>query len=113
MRSILFVLALCASGCDSQAPEPPPPAPKPVAPMYGIRTMQLSETGTSHITYESRHSTGSIEIKPGIRIGYAVGHKDTIKKMADWDSVGNISVMALQGAKAALAVPESCSFMSM
>ena len=43
----------------------------------------------------------------GIRIGYAIGHRDTIKKMADWDAVGNISVMALQGAKAALAVPDS------
>ena len=43
----------------------------------------------------------------GIRIGYAIGHKDTIAKMGDWDSVGDISVMALQGAKAALAVPDS------
>jgi histidinol-phosphate aminotransferase len=43
----------------------------------------------------------------GIRIGYAIGHKDTIAKMANWDGVGNISVMALQGAKAALAVPDS------
>jgi histidinol-phosphate aminotransferase len=43
----------------------------------------------------------------GIRIGYAVGHKDTIAKMANWDAVGNISVMALQGAKAALAVPDT------
>ena len=43
----------------------------------------------------------------GLRIGYAIGHKDTIAKMANWDNVGNISVMALQGAKAALAVPEA------
>ena len=43
----------------------------------------------------------------GIRMGYAIGHKDTIAKMAAWDAVGNISVMALQGAKAALAVPDS------
>jgi histidinol-phosphate aminotransferase len=43
----------------------------------------------------------------GIRIGYAIGHKDTIKKMGDWDGISNISVMALQGAKAALAVPDS------
>jgi histidinol-phosphate aminotransferase len=43
----------------------------------------------------------------GIRIGYAIGHKDTIAKMADWDAIGNISVMALQGAKAALAVPDT------
>ena len=43
----------------------------------------------------------------GLRIGYAIGHKDTIAKMAAWDGVGNISVMGLQGAKAALAVPDS------
>jgi histidinol-phosphate aminotransferase len=43
----------------------------------------------------------------GLRIGYAVGHKDTIAKMADWDGIGAISVMALAGAKAALAVPDS------
>jgi histidinol-phosphate aminotransferase len=43
----------------------------------------------------------------GLRIGYAIGHQDTIAKMANWDNVGNISVMALQGAKAALAVPEA------
>ena len=43
----------------------------------------------------------------GLRIGYAIGHKDTIAKMANWDNVGNISVMALQGAKAALAVPDA------
>jgi histidinol-phosphate aminotransferase len=42
----------------------------------------------------------------GIRIGYAIGHADTIKQMAAWDGVGSISVMALQGAKAALAVPD-------
>ena len=34
----------------------------------------------------------------GIRMGYAIGHKDTIAKMADWDGVGNVSVMALLGA---------------
>jgi histidinol-phosphate aminotransferase len=43
----------------------------------------------------------------GIRMGYAIGHKDTIAKMANWDGTGNITVMALQGAKAALAVPDS------
>ncbi|HUU33548.1 MAG TPA: aminotransferase class I/II-fold pyridoxal phosphate-dependent enzyme [Vicinamibacterales bacterium] len=41
----------------------------------------------------------------GLRIGYAVGHKDTIAKMGAWDGIDAISVMALQGAKAALAVP--------
>lgn len=42
----------------------------------------------------------------GIRIGYAVAHKDTIAKMAAWDGIDGISVMALLGAKAALAVPD-------
>ncbi len=42
----------------------------------------------------------------GIRIGYAVGHTDTIARMRAWDDIDAISVMALQGAKAALAVPD-------
>lgn len=42
----------------------------------------------------------------GLRIGYAVAHKDTIAKMAAWDNIDAISVMALSGAKAALAVPQ-------
>ena len=41
----------------------------------------------------------------GLRIGYAVAHRDTIRKMAAWDGIDAISVMALDGAKAALAVP--------
>lgn len=43
----------------------------------------------------------------GLRIGYAIGHKDTIAKMEAWDSIDAISIMALQGAKAAMAVPAS------
>lgn len=43
----------------------------------------------------------------GLRIGYAIAHKDTVAKMAAWDGTGNISVMGLQGARAALAVPDS------
>jgi len=43
----------------------------------------------------------------GICIGFAIGHKDTIAKMAAWDGVGDINVMALEGAKAALAVPDA------
>ncbi len=43
----------------------------------------------------------------GLRAGYAIGHKDTIAKMAAWDGIDQISVMALAGAKAALAVPDS------
>ena len=42
----------------------------------------------------------------GVRIGYAIGHKDTIAKMEAWDSIDAISVMALQGARAALHVPD-------
>jgi histidinol-phosphate aminotransferase len=42
----------------------------------------------------------------GLRIGYAVAHPDTIARMAEWDAISNISVMALLGAKAALAVPD-------
>jgi histidinol-phosphate aminotransferase len=41
----------------------------------------------------------------GLRIGYAVGHKDTIKKMADWDAgsgTGSLNVLALHGALAAI-----------
>jgi histidinol-phosphate aminotransferase len=42
----------------------------------------------------------------GLRMGYAIAHKDTIAKMAAWDGVGAISVMGLQGARAALNVPD-------
>jgi histidinol-phosphate aminotransferase len=42
----------------------------------------------------------------GLRMGYAIGHKDTIAKMAAWDGIGSIAVSALQGAKAALNVPD-------
>jgi histidinol-phosphate aminotransferase len=31
----------------------------------------------------------------GLRIGYAVGHRDAIKKMGDWDGNGTVSVLAL------------------
>jgi histidinol-phosphate aminotransferase len=41
----------------------------------------------------------------GLRMGYAVGHKDTIAKMAAWDGMGSISVLALEGARAALNIP--------
>ncbi|MEP7118693.1 MAG: aminotransferase class I/II-fold pyridoxal phosphate-dependent enzyme [Acidobacteriota bacterium] len=42
----------------------------------------------------------------GVRIGYAIGHQDTIAKMEAWDGIDAITVMALQGARAALAVPD-------
>ena len=41
----------------------------------------------------------------GLRVGYAIGHRDSIKKMADWDGMGALTVLGLQGARAALAVP--------
>jgi histidinol-phosphate aminotransferase len=43
----------------------------------------------------------------GLRIGYAVAHKETIAKLMAWDTPSIVSVMALQGARAALAVPAS------
>ena len=41
----------------------------------------------------------------GMRIGYAVGHPDTIKKMADWDGgtgTSSLNVLAVHGALAAI-----------
>jgi histidinol-phosphate aminotransferase len=43
----------------------------------------------------------------GLRIGYAVGHKDAIATMRRWDDIDPISVMALAGARAALDVPQA------
>src|SRR5205823_3001770 len=46
----------------------------------------------------------------GLRIGYAIGHKDTIKKMADWDNSTGLSylnVLAMRAAIAALEQPAS------
>jgi histidinol-phosphate aminotransferase len=42
----------------------------------------------------------------GIRLGYAIAHADTIKKMEAWDDISAISVLALAGGRAALAVPD-------
>lgn len=38
----------------------------------------------------------------GIRIGYAVGHPEAIKKMAAWDGMGAVNVLGLHAARAAL-----------
>jgi histidinol-phosphate aminotransferase len=38
----------------------------------------------------------------GLRIGYAIGHAATIKKMAAWDGVGNINVLAAAAALSAI-----------
>jgi histidinol-phosphate aminotransferase len=43
----------------------------------------------------------------GLRIGYAVGHKDSIKRIADWDAMGSINVLGLSAARAALAMDKS------
>ena len=43
----------------------------------------------------------------GLRIGYAIGHKDTIKKLADWDGMGSVNVLGLSAARAALSLPKS------
>jgi hypothetical protein len=70
MRNTALVLALLASGCGSKASDAPvQAAPAPAA--HLIRTMQLSETETSRIGFESAHARGTIEIRPGVRIGYA------------------------------------------
>lgn len=37
----------------------------------------------------------------GLRLGYAVSHPDTIKKMSTWDGTGAVSVLALAGGRAA------------
>ena len=42
----------------------------------------------------------------GLRMGYAIGHKDTIKKMADWDGgsgTGSLNVLAMHAGMAAIA----------
>ena len=47
----------------------------------------------------------------GIRMGYAIGHADTIKKMADWDGggggAGSLNVLAMHAGLAAIAQDEA------
>jgi len=43
----------------------------------------------------------------GLRIGYAIGHPDTIKKLSDWDGMGSVNVLGLSGARAALDLGKS------
>ena len=41
----------------------------------------------------------------GLRMGYAIGHKDTIKKMADWDGgsgTGSLNVLAMHAGTTAI-----------
>ena len=49
----------------------------------------------------------------GLRMGYAIGHKDTIKKMADWDGgsgTGSLNVLAMHAGLAA--IQQDASFTS-
>jgi histidinol-phosphate aminotransferase len=49
----------------------------------------------------------------GLRMGYAIGHKDTIKKMSDWDGgtgTGSLNVLALHAGLAA--VQQDASFLA-
>ncbi len=43
----------------------------------------------------------------GLRMGYAIGHKDTIKKLGDWDGMGSVNVLGLSAARAALHLDKS------
>jgi histidinol-phosphate aminotransferase len=43
----------------------------------------------------------------GLRMGYAIGHKDTIKKLGDWDGMGAVNVLGLSAARAALHLDKS------
>ena len=38
----------------------------------------------------------------GLRVGYAVGHEDAIKKMADWDGISAVNVLGVAAVRAAL-----------
>jgi histidinol-phosphate aminotransferase len=38
----------------------------------------------------------------GLRVGYAVGHKDSIKKMADWDGISAVNMLGVAAVRAAL-----------
>jgi histidinol-phosphate aminotransferase len=38
----------------------------------------------------------------GIRMGYAIGHPQTIRKMAEWDATGSVNCLALAAAHAAI-----------
>ena len=38
----------------------------------------------------------------GLRIGYAIGHRDSIAKLRAWDADGAVNVLGLSAARAAL-----------
>ncbi|MBK7644546.1 MAG: hypothetical protein IPJ19_16125 [Planctomycetes bacterium] len=66
MKIPVLLLALCAAGCGSKAPE----SAGASAPVRVIRSMQISEKETSHLGFESKHAKGSIAIAVGVRIDY-------------------------------------------
>jgi histidinol-phosphate aminotransferase len=39
----------------------------------------------------------------GLRVGYAIGHKDAIKRMTDWDGIGSVNLLGVAAVRAALA----------
>jgi histidinol-phosphate aminotransferase len=43
----------------------------------------------------------------GLRVGYAVGHRDAIKKMADWDGTASVNILGVAAVRAALELPKS------
>jgi histidinol-phosphate aminotransferase len=43
----------------------------------------------------------------GLRVGYAVGHRDAIKKMADWDGNASVNILGVAAMRAALELPQS------
>ncbi len=43
----------------------------------------------------------------GLRVGYAVGHRDAIRTMADWDGNQSVNSLGLAAVRAALELPKS------
>jgi histidinol-phosphate aminotransferase len=43
----------------------------------------------------------------GLRMGYAIGHPQTIRKMAEWDATGSVNVLALAAAHASVTQDQS------
>jgi histidinol-phosphate aminotransferase len=43
----------------------------------------------------------------GLRVGYAVGHRDAIKKMAGWDGTAAVNTLGVAAVRAALELPKS------
>jgi len=43
----------------------------------------------------------------GLRVGYAIGHRDAIRKMGDWDGNASVNNLGVAAAHAALGLPQS------